>query len=87
MLVNQDLLQQLHQLQCACGDARVYIQNYGRSGPGWVSIQCMGIGCEEEPMSWFETEEEAIAGWAKKYGIEKEFVITYRNGDRIKTLV
>lgn len=84
MLMNENLRQQLHQLKCVCGDARVIIQNFGNNGPGWVSIDCMGVGCEEETMSWFDTEEEAIAAWGQKYGIEEEFVITYRNGERIR---
>ena len=85
MLRNEKLVQQLHQLRCTCGDARVYIQNFGNGQPGWVMITCMGVGCEEEALSWFETEEEAIDSWGKKYGIEEEFVISYTNGDRIKT--
>lgn len=86
MLRDESLRIQLHQLRCACGDARVLIQNFGEGhGQGWISIGCMGIGCEEEEMLWFDSEQEAIDAWAKKYGIEKDFLITYRNGDRIKT--
>lgn len=85
MLRNESLIPKLHQLRCACGDARVYIQNFGAGKPGWVMIKCMGVGCEEDAMSWFETEEEAINAWGQKYGIEDEFLITYRNGDRIRT--
>lgn len=86
MLRDERLRVQLHQLRCVCGDARVLIQNFGEGSgrKGWVSIGCMGVGCEEEEMSWFDSEQEAIDAWGKKYGIEKNYLITYRNGDRIK---
>jgi len=87
MLRDESLRDQLHQLCCVCGDARVWIQNfgYGNGREGWISIGCIGVGCEEEEMLWFDSEQEAIDAWAKKYGINKDFLITYKNGDRIKT--
>lgn len=87
MLQDERLRDQLHQLRCACGDARVLIQNfgYGNGRIGWISIGCISVGCEEEEMMWFDSEQEAIDAWGQKYGIEKNFIITYRNGERIKT--
>ena len=78
----KSILEQLHQLRCVCGDARVITQDFGQ---GWLMINCIGVGCEEKPMSWFDSEQEAVDAWAKKYGIEKNFLITYRNGERTKT--
>lgn len=77
------ILEQRRQLCCVCGDARVLLQTFG--GQGWISIGCIGVGCEEEEMLWFDSEQDAMDAWAKKYGIEKDFLITYRNGERIKT--
>lgn len=78
----RNIFEQLNQLNCVCGDARVLIEDFG---PGWIKISCIGLGCEEKAMSWFGSKQEALEAWAKKYGIEKNFLITYRNGERIKT--